>query len=151
VVWPWSAQTQFKLFGSYPLPYDIVVSGIYRNEAALRSAAGGQTLSIEANWAVPNSVIAPSLGRSLAGGARTATVPLVAPYTMFEDRLNQLDLRVSKNIRMGRTRLQANVDLYNALNASPVTGVIGTYGPRWLQPNQILEGRLIQLSGQLTF
>ena len=151
VVWPFSAQTQLKLFGSYPLPFGLVVSGIFRNESSLRSAAGGQTLSIEANRAVPNSEIAPSLGRSLAGGARTATVPLVAPYTLFEGRLNQLDLRLTKNFTVRRTRLQANVDLYNALNASPVTGVIGTYGPRWLQPTQILEGRLIQLSGQLTF
>jgi hypothetical protein len=151
VEWPWLAQTQFKLFGSYPLPGDFVVSGIFRNEAGLRTASGGQSLSVEANWAVPNAQVVPTLGRNLAGGARSVTVPLVAPYTLFEPRLNQLDLRLTKNVQVGGARLQANVDLYNALNANPVVGTTVTYGPRWQQPTQILEGRLIQLSGQLTF
>jgi len=154
---PFGAQTQLKLHGSYPLPGDVVLSGIFRNEAALRTVAGGETLSIEANYAARNDEIAPSLGRNLAQcGTRavctaTATVPLVAPYTAFEDRLNQLDLRLSKILRLGRARLQANFDLYNALNAAPVISLVNTYGGRWQRPTQILEARLIQLSGQLSF
>jgi hypothetical protein len=41
--------------------------------------------------------------------------------------------------------------MYNALNASPVLGINTTYGPRWLVPTQILDGRLFQLSGQFSF
>jgi hypothetical protein len=134
-----------------------VVSAIFKNESALRTAAGGETLSIEANYAARNAEIVPTLGRNLAAcGGRvpctaTATVPLVAPYQLFEDRLNQLDMRLTKVFEMGRMRLQANVDLYNALNAAPVTSVNTTYGSRWLLPAQILEGRMLQLSGNLNF
>jgi len=155
---PFSAQTQVKVNAAYTFPYDIVVSGIFRNEAALRTAAGGETLSIEANYAAPNSVIAPSLGRNLgACGTRVpctaqATVPLFQPYEYFEGRLNQVDLRLTKRFTLGpRARLQANIDLYNAFNRSPVVGVNSQYGARWLVPSQILDGRLIQFSTSVTF
>ncbi len=155
---PFSAQTQLKIHAAYTLPYDIIVSGIFRNEAALRTAAGGEVLSIEANYAAPNSIIASSLGRNLAAcGMRVpctaqATVPLFPPYQRFEGRLNQLDLRLSKRFPVsGHARVQANLDLYNTLNRSPVVGVNTQYGPSWLVPTQILDGRLIQFSGNLSF
>jgi hypothetical protein len=155
---PFSAQTQLKLNAAYTLPWDFTVSGIFRNEAALRTAAGGEILSIEANYAAPNAIIAPSLGRNLAAcGARVpctaqATVPLFPPYQEFEGRLNQLDFRFTKRVTLtGRSRVQLNVDLYNALNRSPVVGVNTQYGSRWLVPSQILDGRLIQFSGNYSF
>lgn len=154
---PLGSQTQLKLYGSYDLPAGFVVSGVFRNEASLRAPAGGQTTSIEATWAAPNSLIAPSLGRNLgACGTRptctaTASIPLVRPYTLFEGRLNQMDLRLTKAFTMGRSKLQANLDLYNAFTRSPVVGVVTQFGPRWLTPTQILDGRLIQVSATLTF
>ena len=48
-------------------------------------------IDIRAQWAAPNAAILPSLGRDLAGGARTANVQLIKPFTMFEDRLHQID------------------------------------------------------------
>jgi Carboxypeptidase regulatory-like domain len=154
---PLGSQTQLKMYGSYDLPAGFVVSGVFRNEAALRAPAGGQTTSIEAQWAAPNSAVAPVLGRNLgACGTRvtctaTTTIPLVRPYTLFEGRLNQMDLRLTKAFSMGRTKLQANFDLYNAFNRSPVVGVVTGFGASWLRPSQILDGRLIQFSANLTF
>ena len=155
---PFSAQTQLKLNAAYTFPWEITVSGIFRNEAALRTASGGEILSIEANYAAPNSIIAPSLGRNLAAcGTRVpcaaqATVPLFPPYQRFEGRLNQLDFRFTKRVALSeRSRIQVNVDLYNALNRSPVVGVVTQYGSRWLVPSQILDGRLIQFSGNVSF
>jgi hypothetical protein len=155
---PFSAQTQLKLNAAYGFPHDIVVSGIFRNEAALRTAAGGEVLSVEANYAAPNAIVAPTLGRDLAAcGGRVpcvaqATAPLFPPYQRFEGRLNQLDFRLTKRFPVGpRVKFQANVDLYNALNRSPVVGVNTQYGSRWLVPSQILDGRLIQLSGNISF
>jgi hypothetical protein len=156
---PFKAQTQVKLLGSYALPGDVTVSGTFQNVSGA---------PFEANWNAPNSAIAPSLGRNLAAcGARavcaaTATVPLVAPMTQFLDRRTQLDLRLSKVLKLGpNTRLRANVDIYNVLNGNTVLGVNSTYGPIWLQPtgqganvrevDAILPGRLIHLGGQLTF
>ena len=51
---------------------------------------------LAANYAAPNADVAPSLGRNLSGNAPNVTVNLVAPGTMYGDRINQLDLRVAK-------------------------------------------------------
>src|SRR5262249_23466458 len=76
VVTPFAGQTQVKAFGTYVLPKDVVVSVIWQNTS-------GQP--IVASYAAATAIIAPSLGRMLAGGARTATVPLIVPQTEFED------------------------------------------------------------------
>jgi hypothetical protein len=156
VVNPFSAKTQLKINGSFPLPGDIVVSGIFQNVAGI---------PYQANYAAPNSLIAPSLGRNLAAcGTRavctaTATVPLIAPQTGFEDRRTQLDLRVTKFLQISqRVRLQANFDLYNALNGAALLGVNDNYGASWRNPvsstaigTSTLDGRLMQVSGRLSF
>jgi hypothetical protein len=145
VVTPFKAQTQVKVFGSYPLPGAFVVSGTFQNIPGI---------PIAANYAATNAQIAPSLGRDLAAGVRgTATVPLIAPQRLFEDRRMQLDLRVSKLVKIGsKIRLQANFDVYNALNASTILGINPTYGSAaWRRPTAILDARLIEFGGQLTF
>jgi hypothetical protein len=141
------------------LPGAFVVSGTLQNQSGA---------PIEAIYTALNAEIAPSLGRNLAAcGARascsaTASVPLYAPWTHFEPRRTQLDLRLSKVLKLGpRVRLQANVDIYNALNASSVLGVNSRYGPRWLQPatasaliqsvDSIMSGRLFHLGATMTF
>jgi hypothetical protein len=97
-------------------------------------------------------IIAPSLGRDLSGGARTATVPLIVPQTMFEDRFNRLDLRLGKRIKVTeRVRVQANANFYNLLNGSAVLALNTTYGPQWLVPSAIQDGRMVQFSANLTF
>ena len=100
-----------------------------------------------------NAQVEASLGRPLSGGARAAAVvPLVEPGTMFGDRLNQLDLRVSKKIPFGgRRQLEFMADLYNALNASPVSEQNNTYGPEWQRPLLILLGRIAKVGVQLRF
>lgn len=60
-------------------------------------------------------------------------------------------MRVSKILRRGRTRLQLNLDAYNALNSSSILTVNSTYDARWRQPNSVIDPRLLQISGQLSF
>jgi hypothetical protein len=158
---PFKAQTQVKVFGSYPLPGDFVVSGTLQNVSGA---------AVDAFYSATNAEIAPSLGRNLAAcGTRvpctaTARVQLIAPQTHFLDRRTQLDVRLTKVFNLiSNVRLQVNVDVYNALNSSSILGVESTYGPRWLQPvaggvsggtgegDAILPGRLIQFGGRLTF
>ena len=95
--------------------------------------------------------MAPSLGRPLAGGTRTVTVPLVAPNTLFEDRTTRLDLRLSKIFNFGAHRLQVNLDAYNALNSSSILSVNSTFDARWRQPNSVIDPRLFQVSGKISF
>ena len=154
---PFSAHTQLKMFGSLPLPGDIMVSGTLQNVAGK---------PYQADYQATNAEIAPSLGRNLAAcGTRvvctsTAVVPLVAPNSLYLPRRAQLDLRFSKGFKLGsKARLRANLDAYNILNANTVLGVNSTYGAYWLQPaatlntevDSILSGRLIQFGGQLSF
>ena len=48
---------------------------------------------------------------------------MVEPNTMFGDRIDQLDLRIGKILRFGRTRTNLNLDIVNALNSNDNLGV----------------------------
>jgi hypothetical protein len=136
-------QPDFKVLATYPLPWDLMVSGTFQ------SLPGPE---IEANWAVRSTQIAPSLGRPLAAGAtQTVNVPLIRPWSVFGDRLNQVDFRLARRFRVGSVRLTSQFDLYNLLNANPVLAQNNTYGAAWLTPVNILPGRLFKAGVELTF
>jgi hypothetical protein len=136
-------QTQVKLLGIYPLPWwGLLASATYQ------SVPGPQ---ITASYVATNAQIAPTLNRSLSGGSTTATVQLVAPGTLYEGRLHQVDFRMAKNIKLGGARASAQFDLYNLLNASPVLALNTTYGAVWQQPRAVLAGRMAKFGVQLNF
>jgi hypothetical protein len=58
---------------------------------------------------------------------------------------------VSKIFRFGEKRLQANVDIYNAGNASSILSNNLTYGSNWLRPTGVLQGRLVKFGAQWDF
>jgi hypothetical protein len=62
------------------------------------------------------------------------TIPLLEPYTQFENRLTPLDLRVTRTFRFGHARLQPQFDVYDVLNANTVLSMVQTYGASWLRP-----------------
>ncbi len=137
-------QPNVKFLAVYPLPW----WGLQAS-AALQSLPGPQ---ITASRTFTNAEIAPSLGRTLAAGANgTAQLDMIAPGTLYGDRLNQLDLRGTKNFRMNGVSLKAMVDLYNALNANPVITQNNTYGLAWQRPTLILQPRLVKFSVQMNF
>jgi hypothetical protein len=70
---------------------------------------------------------------------------------MFAERLYQLDFRASKIFKVGARRLQANLDLYNAFNASSILSTTNTYGALWQRPTNILQGRLLKVGAQIDF
>jgi hypothetical protein len=131
--------------GSYSLPWWDLAFG-----ATFLSFPGPEITGL---WNVPSALIEPSLGRPLSAGARaTAPVALVEPGTMYGDRRNQLDLRVSKRIRISANQvLELMGDVYNALNANPVTEQNNTYGPQWQRPVGILIGRIAKVGAQYKF
>jgi hypothetical protein len=137
--------TQLKALGSYTVPrIDIQVSG------TMQSIPGS---NLAANYSVPSTVVAQSLGRPLAGNAPFATINLIPPGTVIGDRINQLDLRIGKMLRLGRTRALVGVDLYNALNSSAVQTYNQAFilGGAWLTPTLILPARFAKVSVQLDF
>ncbi len=138
-------QPNLKLLGVYPFPW-----GGVQLAATFQSLPGPQ---ITAARTYTNAEIAPSLGRNLATGANgTASVQLIQPGTVYEERLYQLDFRASKVFPFGSSRrIQGNVDLYNATNSSSILSVNNTYGANWQRPTSILQGRLLKFSVQVDF
>jgi hypothetical protein len=118
--------------------------------AAFQSKPGAL---LAADYAAPNAVVAPSLGRNLSGNAANVTVNLVQPGTMYGDRINQLDLRVAKILRFRGSRSIVGVDVYNALNSSAVLTYNNAFVPNgtWLQPLTILTPRAIKITGEIGF
>ena len=132
---------------SHTWRWGITTSGVY----ALTSGP-----EITATWNAPNSVIAPGLGRNLAAGATaTKTIQLVEPGTAYEGWLSQVDLRLSKSVRLGRFRLRGDMNLYNAFNSSFMTQINTTFttsaNSQYRRPTGVLLGRLFKVGGQLEF
>jgi hypothetical protein len=145
---PWSAATQVKLSGSYPLPLSMQLSAVYQNLPGVANSA---------SFVATNAQIAPSLGRNLgscrgaATCAATTTLNLTAPNALFDSRLQQFDLRLTKNVRIGPYRLKGNVDLYNVFNGGTATASNTRYGSSWLLPSVVQAARLVEFSGQFEF
>jgi hypothetical protein len=171
---PW--QTSLKLAGTYPLPwFGVTVSG------ALQALAGqvlgtpplqygvftagtgfGQPNGISTNYLVtrtttyaancqggctPRALVVPGLT------AASVTIPLVAPGTEFTPRTNQVDVGVSKTVRFSNASFTPKLDLFNALNSDDYTSVASTQwaAASYLQPNVVLQGRLIRVGVDIKF
>ena len=144
VVTPFAGQTQVKLHGVFQLPADFVTSFAYQNLSGPDLTASYTAPASAIDWVGPD--------RPLAGGATTvANIPLVAPGTVFGNRIARLDLRLSKVFQIDNYRIQLNLDAYNALNSSAIRAYNLVYGPGYLNPNQIMDARLIQLGATINF
>ena len=75
VVTPFKAQTQYKLHGIIPIKYGFVAALAWQN---LSGPAVNALYSI--------SGVIPGLGRTLSAGSKI--VPIIAPQTVFEDRIS---------------------------------------------------------------
>ena len=110
--------------------------------------------SLAANWLVLNPQIIAALGRPLSGNVQSAFVNIVEPGTLYGDRINQVDLRVSKILRFGGRRANVGVDIFNLFNTNAVYQYAQTYagnGATWLQPSSLVTARFAKLSVQVDF
>jgi hypothetical protein len=134
--------TQLKILGSYTILWDVAASVSFQSVPGPVLAAADPITSAQ---------IAQSLGRPLAGGTKTATIQLLTPFSQLGPRINQTDIRFAKTFRMGSARLKGMFDVYNLLNSSAVLQNNINYGPNWLQPTVLLNGRLAKFGVQLEF
>jgi hypothetical protein len=169
---------QLKLSGTYPFRYGIQVSAALQSLAGrpiggLAVTAGvtpvnkisgpgyGDTGSpVGTQWLLspttryPANCPAPCpAGAFVIPTLTTAslTVPLVAPGTEFLPRLNQLDLSIGKWFEVRSVRVQGQVDIFNAFNASTELGYRSTNATTatYLVPSSILQGRQVRLGLQM--
>jgi hypothetical protein len=100
---------------------------------------------------VPTAVAAQTLGRPLSGNVATQNVNILLPGELYGDRVNQVDLRVTKILRFGRTRTNVGFDLYNLFNANPGLTFNQTFGTAWLRPTSILQPRFVRFNATIDF
>ena len=107
---------------------------------------------------VSNADIRPLLGRNLSACradvvtcTATVTLDLLPPGTLYGDRINQVDLRFNRPIRVGRSIVRPTVSIYNLINANPVLRYDSVYGPSWPAPTTILTARFADFGVQIDF
>ncbi len=146
---PW--QTTIRGLGSYTIPkIDVLVSATLRSQPPLE---------LDADFVIPNTQVRTLLGGVLptgllAGG--NTTIALTDPdRRLFADnRRTQVDMRFAKVVRLGRTRTDVGVDLWNLFNTNYATAYEGDYGPvgsEWLNPTSIYAPRFVRLNFTVAF
>jgi hypothetical protein len=141
---PWL--TQVKGLATFTIPkVDVQLSGTFQ------STSGPQ---LTATYVVANSLVQPSLGRPLSGG-QNVTVNIVAPGSLYGDRLRQVDVRLGKILRFSETkRATVSMDLYNVLNGNAVLQQNNTYSTTsstWSTPQLVQQARLLKFTLAMSF
>jgi hypothetical protein len=149
-------QTQVRGLVSYVIPKIDVQLGAGIQLKPGTGGVGGNAsasngASLNANYFVPASVMAAALGRPLVGGAAGQTVNMLVPGQQYGERVNQVDLKVAKIIRLGRTRSLVGVDLYNLFNANPGLTYNQTFGTNYLRPTTVLQPRFVRFNMTVDF
>ncbi len=178
---PW--RTQFKLAGTIPVAYGFNVGLSFQSlpgylngtsaQYALTGVSGpsGITTNNPPNgagsvWQITRAtryaagMPCVTQGTCQAGQLVNANiseaalqVPLVPPMTEYGDRINQLDINVTRTLKFGRMTIQPKLDIFNALNVAPVFAVrsmlFGT--PAYLQPSSVLNPRTMQIGAVVRF
>jgi hypothetical protein len=137
----------YRISGGYTFPWQLQLSGVFQ------SIPTDPVASI-ANYTVTNATPGLTLGRPIAAlGGTIPNVPLLDPanYVDYADRVNQVDLRLTKGVRLGRYRVDIMADYYNTFNVSPVQTYNTNYGPTWLVPTLYLQSAFLKLGGRFTF
>ena len=149
----YALRPDFKLLGSYTLPFDIQVSGTYQFSRGVQT--GGAGPSILANWTVTNAVINPVLGHNWTGVASKSIGLMREGQDYGKQNLSQLDLRASKRFRVGKYRLRGDFDLFNVFNSNWPYTVNTTFSnaatSQWLRPTNVLQARFFKLGMQIDF
>jgi hypothetical protein len=156
--------TQFKLNGSYMLPWAVQVSGTFQSYPGDARNSTVDSTTFLSNNALNNGTIPaidPSLRvvwnvdrttfKNLTGATLTqpsVNVILNEPGSKLLDRQNQLDVRVKRLFHVRNITLEGQVDAYNALNTGVVLTRVQTFGSALDRPASILQGRLIRVGLQ---
>ncbi|MGE0450816.1 MAG: carboxypeptidase regulatory-like domain-containing protein [Vicinamibacterales bacterium] len=157
--------SQFKLAGSYPLPFKLQLSGSLQAYSGAASGSAFQDANYDSsinritdtsqnlNYVVTNAIFsAANPGQTLRSfQGSNITVPLLQPGQNYLKRWNQVDVRLARKFQVGRYSLQGQFDMFNVLNSSSIINQNQSFGSAQWRPTQILQGRLIALGMQLNF
>ncbi|MEP7305514.1 MAG: carboxypeptidase regulatory-like domain-containing protein [Acidobacteriota bacterium] len=143
--------TSLRGLATYTVPkLDIQLAATWRSDAGAE---------IQANETVTSAIASTGpqpLGRNLSSG--NVTVNLIPQGTLYGPRINNIDFRVAKVLRFGRTRTQLGVDIYNITNSDTVltynlayVAPTATAPSNWLTPSTIATARYVKVNFQIDF
>ena len=132
--------TQVKGFAAYTLPAGVQLAATFQS-------IPGPVLAANLNYT--NAQVLSSLGRPLST-AQTVSVNVVEPGKTYGNRLNQLDLRLGKNFRVGRYTINGSVDFYNLLNSDAVLNESSAY-LAFRRPLSVVRPFFVKFGGQISF
>jgi hypothetical protein len=149
-------QTTVRGLASYTVPrVDVLVSTAIRSQPPL---------PLTATWPVPNTVVVQLLGRIPPGGTlggNTNVTLLDNEHRLYADnRRTQVDLRIAKILRFGKTRLDVGADVENLFNTNYATTYDNTYqytvgntalGGTWNNPTALYSPRFARLNFTVNF
>ena len=126
----------FKMWGVYPLPYDVTISG------GIQLYSGNER---QITWLVPASLY--------PNGQRTSPtrVSLNEPGTEYTEYWQQVDLQIRKGFRAGPYEYSGQIEIHNLLNDNSVLREIVQYGSRTLNPLAIIRGRVVKFAVQVNW
>jgi hypothetical protein len=159
----------FKLNFSFPIMWGFNVSAFYQSldegglnhtfnygrttqrypdgSNAFRDAAGNVAPAVpcppgQAVCAVPGAITGPSF----LATSGNVTLPIVTPDLTRDERLNQLDVKISKTFRVGRFQMAPTFEVFNLFNEDTIlsrnsVAYMNTSGT-YLRPSNILKPRL---------
>jgi hypothetical protein len=134
---------QYKALAAYTLPwYGIRVSG------TLQSLPGPALLA-QNIYNNTNRTTSTTLPRPFT--LNQASANLIAPGDQYGDRLNQIDLRLTKIVNVGKGRVDLNVDFFNAFNSDAVVAELAAYGPAWRRPLTVIQPRFVKFGARWDF
>jgi hypothetical protein len=138
-------QTQVRGFVAYTIPkIAVLVSTIMRSQPNVIFGGG----RIPAAAPEGNSA-----GLSALYATQQGQINLLQPGQVYGERINQVDLRVGKNMNVGHTHANIAVDVLNLANANTPTSYQQNYGDgrQYLQPLTILNPRFARFNVTVEF
>jgi len=142
---------EFKLSGSYQLPWQVQVS------AVLQSYAGAM---LPTRWSIGRTTryapdcIGPCTPGALVIPNMTVTtyvLDVAPPGSQYYERLNQLDLSFRKIFHIQKIQFSGQADLFNATNSSYIKTQTTTLGSSFGQVTSTLQPITMRLALQMRF
>jgi hypothetical protein len=121
---------EFKLAGSYQLPYGLEAAALLQSYPGLPRVI---------TW-TPSASLFPG------GRTNVESIILTAPGTLYLPRYNQTDVNLKKNFQFGRVKMSGQFDIFNVLNAAPILAANSSIGSSLGQVQTVLVGRMPRLA-----
>ncbi|MDR1990866.1 MAG: carboxypeptidase regulatory-like domain-containing protein [Acidobacteriaceae bacterium] len=154
---------QFKIAGSYPLPwYGIQLSGSFQSNPGPSGSSFTTTQYIAANTSAryPANCPAPCpagqlvLPTGFIGAPATSTsinIPLVAPNAYYIERINQLDLKVQKTFKVNHVTISPQFEMFNVNNSDAIISTISSniLASTYRFANSVMQPRMMGVGAQV--